>query len=312
MSHDKSNQSGSDVKKPTRKRKAPVAPRRTRLLALEQRVLYDGALAADVSAKISQDAPSADAGQADAFEEFQVPAADRSVPVDTNARVAEKAASAKSVDDTASDRDKLAADLPALPAERNEIVFVDTSVQGYEALLSDVNPDAKVVLLDGTKDGLQQIADYMATQSNIDAIHIVSHGDEGMLQLGTATVDSDSMRTTYAAQLIDIGKHMSADADILVYGCDFAKGVDGQDAATRMSLLTGADVAASDDLTGAVNLGGDWDLERAFGAIETDVAFGERAKDTFQHILATLDWDTVQSGAGWSGNSGTYAVGGPT
>src|SRR6185295_426310 len=74
-------------------------------------------------------------------------------------------------------------------AVRNEIVFVDTSVKDYQTLLSDVNPSAHVVLIDGTKDGIQQIADYLATQQNVDAIHIVSHGAEGSLQLGTAKLD---------------------------------------------------------------------------------------------------------------------------
>ena len=41
-----------------------------------------------------------------------------------------------------------------------------------------------------------------------------------------------------------------------------------------MSRLTGADVAASEDLTGAAAKGGDWDLEFRTGAIEASVAGG--------------------------------------
>lgn len=136
MSQEKKGQLEPTVEKPTKKRKAPVGRRRTRLLALEQRVLYDGALAVDLSAKVAQDASTGDAGHADTAQEFKVPAADRSVPIDTSARTVEKAAAAKSAADTTTDRDKLATDLPALPAERHEIVFVDTSVKGYEALLA--------------------------------------------------------------------------------------------------------------------------------------------------------------------------------
>ena len=154
----------------------------------------------------------------------------------------------------------------------------------------------------------QQIADYLSGLENVDAIHIVSHGSTGALQLGTAVLDSESMRHQYAQQLVEIGKHLSGDADILVYGCDFAKGEDGRDAAMRLEYLTGADVAASDDLTGSSELGGDWDLERAFGEIETSVAFGERAQNAFKQVLATLDWDTSAWTAGSTSNS--YTIGG--
>lgn len=37
----------------------------------------------------------------------------------------------------------------------------------------------------------------------------------------------------------------------------------------HLALFTGADVAASDDLTGNAALGGDWELEAAAGTIET-------------------------------------------
>ena len=39
-----------------------------------------------------------------------------------------------------------------------------------------------------------------------------------------------------------------------------------------MSRLTGADVAASEDLTGAAAKGGDWELEFQEGAIESRIA----------------------------------------
>lgn len=37
----------------------------------------------------------------------------------------------------------------------------------------------------------------------------------------------------------------------------------------RLSLLVGADVAASTDKTGNTALGGDWELEKSTGSIET-------------------------------------------
>ena len=76
---------------------------------------------------------------------------------------------------------------------------------------------------------------------------------------------------------------LSDDADILVYGCNFAAGEKGAEAVMLLAGLTGADVAASEDLTGAARQGGDWDLETRIGLIEAglidapvneDVGFG--------------------------------------
>ncbi len=67
--------------------------------------------------------------------------------------------------------------LAAAPADaRTEIVFVDTSVEGYETLVAGIGQAAEVVLLDGGTDALTQIADALAGRSEVDALHIVSHG----------------------------------------------------------------------------------------------------------------------------------------
>jgi len=56
--------------------------------------------------------------------------------------------------------------------------------------------------------------------------------------------------------------------DILLYGCDVAQGEIGQAFIEQLAQLTGADVAASTDLTGAAALGGDWVLEAQAGVVE--------------------------------------------
>ena len=49
--------------------------------------------------------------------------------------------------------------------------------------------------------------------------------------------------------------------------------------------LTGADIAASNDLTGSAELGGDWELEVATGNIETVVAVDEQVQTAFAGVL---------------------------
>ena len=60
----------------------------------------------------------------------------------------------------------------------------------------------------------------------------------------------------------------------------------GQAVVKRLGELTGADVAASTDLTGTASLGGDWDLEYRTGNIETRVASADVASPTWSGRLA--------------------------
>ena len=128
-----------------------------------------------------------------------------------------------------------------------------------------MGPNVQIVMLDGGQDGMEQIAASLAGRTGIDAIHLISHGAEGQLSLGTGTLTQESMTGQYADELAAIRQSLSESADILVYGCDFAEGQAGQDATTLLSQLTGADVAASTDDTGHAGLGGDWDLELQAG-----------------------------------------------
>ncbi|MGH8625020.1 MAG: DUF4347 domain-containing protein, partial [Gammaproteobacteria bacterium] len=183
------------------------------------------------------------------------------------------------------------------PAGRREIVFVDTSVEDHRTLIAGIDPSAEVVLLDATRDGVEQIAEVLAGRSGIDAIHIVSHGSQAELELGTARLTPDSMSGEYADELAAIGQALTDEADILVYGCNFGEGGQGQEAAATLAAKTGADMAASDDLTGSAALGGDWDLEFRVGSVETTAVLSYEAQANFMGLLAapSIDLDANNS-----------------
>ncbi len=179
------------------------------------------------------------------------------------------------------------------PSARREIIFLDRSVKDYETLLAGIHHSAEVVLLDDGRDGVTQMAEALAGRTGFDAIHLVTHGDQAELQLGAARLTLDSMAGEYAEELTVIGQALSHDADILVYGCNFGEGDAGREAASRLAGLTGAEVAASDDLTGAKELGGDWDLEHATGRIETAVAFSADTQGEWKGLLSVLTVNTT-------------------
>ena len=82
------------------------------------------------------------------------------------------------------------------------------------------------------------------------------------------------------------GKMFSLErGDVLIYGCNLAESADGAALVNSLSKITGADVAASDDLTGNSILGGDWDLEYKTGEIESSLAFSTDVQKNWQGVL---------------------------
>lgn len=153
-----------------------------------------------------------------------------------------------------------------------EVVFVDGRLPQLQVLLAAMRPDIDLVMLDGSRDGLAQIADYLVAHPGEQAVHIVSHGRAGGVELGNQWLDSDNIGAHDDA-LARIGQSLAPDGDILFYGCNLAAGTVGTKFLDQLAQATGANVAASDDLTGSVRLGGDWQLESQAGSVDTLSAF---------------------------------------
>ncbi|HWA12369.1 MAG TPA: DUF4347 domain-containing protein, partial [Burkholderiales bacterium] len=150
-------------------------------------------------------------------------------------------------------------------------VFIDARVEDFELLLQDLAPDTRVVRLDAQRDGLAQIAEALAGETDLGAIHIVSHGAPGRLVVGGTALDEAGLEA-HAQELAAIGQALAASGDLLLWGCDVAAGEAGAAFVDTLAQLTGADVAASTNPTGFAGLGGDWLLEARTGAIEADLA----------------------------------------
>ncbi|WP_240201610.1 DUF4347 domain-containing protein [Pseudomonas sp. PDNC002] len=206
--------------------------------------------------------------------------------------------------------DSLAAAPAATSDQRHEVVFVDSKVANYQQLVANLKPGTEVVVLDGNKDGLQQIAQYLNGRSGIDAIHILSHGEEGEVHLGSTVLSADNLASK-AAELSAIGDSLDADGDILIYGCDVAKG-SGDVLLQQLSALTRADVAASTDRTGAAALGGNWTLEAHTGSIETQRPWASDSGPDYADLLALPSATQSLSNTYWTNNTGGNTVDGFT
>ncbi|MEG4170392.1 MULTISPECIES: DUF4347 domain-containing protein [unclassified Microcoleus] len=265
------------------------------------------------------------------------------------------------------------------------IAFIDSKVENYQSLIAGVKPGTEVVVLDGNRDAIDQITEILALRTNIDSIHIVSHGAPGSLQLGNGCLSADNVET-YSEKLQQWRSALSVDADILIYGCnvasspraypkvrqgmnslsqsssrlkptaypkvrqgmnspaqgssrlkptenklnkqssseDFryetgnsfpggsdeyaidneyaiddrhARDIDGVAFIQRIAQLTNTNVAASQNLTGSVAKGGDWELEVRTGKIETPLVFEAEVLAGYEYVLNSFG-DATNFGAG--------------
>ncbi|MBF0368285.1 MAG: tandem-95 repeat protein [Magnetococcales bacterium] len=188
---------------------------------------------------------------------------------------------------------------PLSPAPTG-VLFVDPTIDDYEQLITGLAGNVEVVVLDAQSDGVAQITDWLAGNDHpLSEIHILSHGDSGSVQLGNAVLDGDSL-TGYTNSLSSWSESLTGDADILIYGCNVGSDAQGLALLDSLSELTGADVAASDDLTGSADQGGDWELEVATGAIQAESPLSFLAMESYSDILATVTWDGDAGDFDWN------------
>jgi Domain of unknown function (DUF4347)/FG-GAP-like repeat/RTX calcium-binding nonapeptide repeat (4 copies)/Calx-beta domain len=242
------------------------------------------------------------------------------------------------------------------------IAFIDRRVADYQSLIAGVKPGTEVVILDGNRDAIEQITEVLGDRTNIDSIHIISHGAPGSLQLGNGNLSADNL-AAYSDRLQQWRSAFSQDAEILIYGCNVAgvsricptvrQGinslshsesrlkptgdnfnkqsnkqlnqqsssedfryetgvstpggseeyaivperasdnksaieVDGFTFIKRIAQLTNTNVTASQNLTGSVAKGGDWELEISTGKSKTPLIFETEVLANYEHVLNTF------------------------
>ncbi|MGB5764890.1 MAG: DUF4347 domain-containing protein, partial [Sedimenticolaceae bacterium] len=129
------------------------------------------------------------------------------------------------------------------------------------------------------------------SRSGLSAIHLISHGSDASIRVGDDTLGLARLQSEPEI-FSKWGGALDAEGDILIYGCDVAATAEGEALIEALAEVTRADVAASDDLTGHADLGGDWDLEYHVGLVETDVFAGEVIQRDW---TGTLDAEQVSA-----------------
>ncbi|MFN9718521.1 MAG: DUF2341 domain-containing protein, partial [Planctomycetota bacterium] len=180
-----------------------------------------------------------------------------------------------------------------------ELIVIDYRVRDADTLLTELlseNRDVRLLRLTADDDGLAQITTKLQSLGTVSVIHLLTHGRDGEILLGSTRLSASSL-PTHTAELSAWSNYLTADADLLVYGCDVAASSTGQNFVERLHQITAADVAASTDTTGGSSLGGDWDLEYVTGNVAAGPLFSTRVIQSWQHELPAGQTITVTTTA---------------
>jgi VCBS repeat-containing protein len=221
-------------------------------LALEPRILFDGA-AASAAADQHQSDPAASAP------------ADAAVP---HATPTEGHAATEQA-----------------PSAARTLLVLDSRIENRDQLLAQLPGNVTAIVVNVGEDGLAAISAALAQLGKVDSIQVMSHGAAGQFTLGNRTITSDNV-DQLGQTLEQWRNNLTQGADIQLYGCDIGAGVAGKTLVTELARWTGADVAASSNDTGSTTAGGDWALETRVGDIDKAIAISSAAMASFDGLLA--------------------------
>ncbi len=165
------------------------------------------------------------------------------------------------------------------------IVFINDNVEDYQSLLQGID-NAEIHVLNHKKNGIDEITAILKDKQGFLNMHVISHGKPGGFQLGNAYLTSHNI-ALFKEQLVTWKNAFVSDYDLLVYSCRVVSGKNGERFIAMLEEATGLDIAASNDQTGNLEFGGDWELEYKKGNISTSSLFENKSSLPYPHLLTT-------------------------
>src|SRR4028119_2429554 len=166
------------------------------------------------------------------------------------------------------------------------IVILDPTVPDSNHIASGIKPGTATYILESQTDPCEQITTLLAQHTDIEALHIITHGGSGSLYLGTTELNSSNIEN-YTQQLQQWRNSFTSNASIILYGCNVAAGDRGHQFLTQLHQLTGAFIVANPNPTGNSERGGTWKLTSSIPPSPTQpkLALTETALKTYGGIL---------------------------
>jgi len=182
--------------------------------------------------------------------------------------------------------DRLCVDrLPAFGQKTagRSLVILDAELEDLHRLVSGLQIDSEVVLLDPHRDGIVQITEALLKTASVSQLHLVCHGTPGCLYLGTGVLNAESL-SQHSEDWAIWAEHL-AGASLLLYGCNVAGGEVGRQFLQGLHEYTGMAIAAATQPVGHGALGGHWHLGYHLGQVDDTLAFSAITQQTYRGVL---------------------------
>ena len=166
----------------------------------------------------------------------------------------------------------------------SDLVVVDPGVEDLATLLDGIPGGAEIAILSDSRGGIEQITELINAHAQVRSLHVISHGNVGELRLGDQRITVQDLEQQ-SSQIQSWADRLVEGADILLYGCHVGRGAVGQRFVSRLAQLSGADVAASTNVTGSSTNGADWKLERSVGIVESPLAIGSATQRNYEGVF---------------------------
>lgn len=134
----------------------------------------------------------------------------------------------------------------------HELVVVDTGAPGFASRLADLlarlpaDVTREVALIDTRTDGVAQLSKVLAGYGDLDAIHLVTDGANGVVRLGDGWLDSVELATR-ADEVRAWREALAPGGSLRIYGCEVAADLSGRALVEALARFAGIEVGASLD-----------------------------------------------------------------
>ena len=210
-------------------------------LALESRLLFDGAVVATAAQamddKAAQDQPQPDHGdQADIAPDFAVGATD-----------SQTAAPGFFIDNEDHSQQAQAVMSAASMGQHNapSLLIVDPRAEGVHELIAHPPADTQLEILDADTDGYQQISQILQDRGNTTDIHIQAAEANGRQWLGASQINS-TLSPAQRDAIINWGDKLGTAARITLHSDDEPTGSDWA-WANQVQALSGGQISWTED-----------------------------------------------------------------
>lgn len=175
---------------------------------------------------------------------------------------------------------------------RHELVIVNSNTPDFQFLVDDFLKQQSnelqfdILILNNNQNGIEQITTALNNYQNLDAVHIITQGNNDQVQLGDSNLSYDNI-DAYSRDIANWGNALSQNADFLIYGSNLSSSDTGLSLIDSLSVLTGADISENEDLSRTEKSNGDLGSEYKYGNIGANTTFNLEAQQNWNPALAS-------------------------